>query len=195
MLCTGHVLSRYLPAVLLEEQYIAALTIYSDRLASSVQQIYSTLVQLPSLAGHQKQFILNLAKLSSLQDMETIVFTGTSCNLETEEFDLEFIQSLNKASEEGSEEFKKPFLLLALQNGEKTVRNLVQAGSGNSGQVGTVSRVLHYLDPVCRRSKDGQTLLSSLLSKAILENRKATVISDILTCFVFKQISEVHVFQ
>ena len=91
--------------------------------------------------------------------------------LETDTFDLDFVQALNKASGDGNEEFRQDFLVLALQNGMKTVVNLVEEGARNSGQIGTISRILHYLEPLCTRSKDGKSILGETFIKFILEKR------------------------
>jgi len=70
-----------------------------------------------------------------------------------------------------NDEVRQDFLILALQNGEKTVETLVEEGSKNSGQIGSISRILRYLEPVCTRSKDGTSILGEIFIKYILQKR------------------------
>lgn len=130
----------------------------------------------PDIPEFQRQFLVRIARCSSSEDLVNLLRVDLEPGrrfdvLETDSFDLEFVQALNKASGVENDEVRQDFLILALQNGEKTVETLVEEGSKNSGQIGSISRILRYLEPVCTRSKDGTSILGEIFIKYILQKR------------------------
>ena len=169
-------MSAHLPEVLKLDENIKILSEHVSKLTDALPGLYLELTGQPDIPEFQRQFLVRIARCSFSEDLLNLLRVYLEPGrrfdvLETDSFDLEFVQALNKASGVENDEVRKDFLILALQNGEKTVETLVEECSKNSGQIGSISRILRYLEPVCTRSKDGTSILGEIFIKYILQKR------------------------
>ena len=133
------IVSEHLTEALGRDDCLKILSNFLPQLCGHLQLIYTTLMSNQSfqLSDPLKDFLLSLARISSIHDLRTVLSLQTgleSAWLETCQFNDQFVSALNRATT-GSEEGNWEFLLLALQNREKTAVCLVEEASNNPGQV------------------------------------------------------------
>jgi len=167
------VFSTFLSEALGEEESVATLNIFLPHLSNKLILLHETLSKQTNIQNFQKIFLHNVARISSLEDIQAVL-KSSICNdtarFETTSFQDEFVSALNKAT--GGEEGSKEFLLLALQNREKTASNLVEEASRNPGQVKSISEILLVVQEVCLSVDADGSYLGNLLATNIQHKRE-----------------------
>lgn len=166
----------------------------------TVQPVIRQLVHMGShgrLRPHHKTFLLDLCrrlKPASWPPLITWLVTefGHADCLEAEDFEANIIEELNKAGlgEEGTVDVSSSteFCLLALQNGRKTIEQLVRAAAQNAGQIPTAVVILQQaaVEPICAHSFSSDDPRSTLGVQLIgqLEFNKAKELDNSIELYL-----------
>jgi hypothetical protein len=167
-------MASFLGEALIDVDCVQLLTDNSGLIEPSLELIQSlirALIELGSPGGrgiqqHHKIFLLGLCRQLELDTWPTLLAWlvaefGHGDWFESQDFEAVFVEALNKAVLLAQETIE--FLLLGLQNGQKTVVRLLDAAVQNAGQIPTVVSILQpLLEPICAHPSSPDDPMSTL---------------------------------
>ena len=118
---------RLIAEVLSDSESLSRLSSHPEKSSRHSARILAHLKKSKEVEEFHKQFLKKIARCLDFNALQSVAVevTEDGFDFQTEEFDVEFVEALNKATEENSEEVQQDFLVLCIQNGRETVSRSV----------------------------------------------------------------------